>query len=70
LRHALAQMYEWVDALAPDIIQQKEELSQRQDGRCLDCMKRRKLYFARENSVLVGVCINCQDLRRVNRSTR
>lgn len=65
IRHALAQMYEWVDALAPDIIAQKEVLNDRQSGRCFDCGRRRKLYFARADGALVGVCLADLERRRL-----
>lgn len=64
LRHSLAQLYEWVEVLAPDIIARKEVLSEEQSHRCWDCGRLAKLYFARHENQLIGVCLRCQERRR------
>ena len=62
LRQANTIANEWIEALGPLIIRMKEDLSEKQDGRCSRCGKRRRLYFAQttdEQPTLV--CVDCHE---------
>jgi hypothetical protein len=51
---------EWTEALGPRIVQMKEEVTERQSGRCRTCQRARKLYFALDpDDSLYGLCLNC-----------
>ena len=58
IRHSMATVNEWVEALGPRIVAEKEALTLKQAGRCAVCGRARKLYFAiHEDDSLYGLCL-------------
>lgn len=64
LRHTMATMREWIEVFGPRIIREKEDLSERQDHRCLRCDRHRKLYAAlNADGQMIGLCGACYAVR-------
>ena len=60
LRHTNTTVNEWIEALGPTILSWKEDLTRKQNGKCLRCGKRQRLYFAIDpGDQLVGLCNAC-----------
>lgn len=67
LRHTNTTINEWIEALGPIILDWKEDLSDRQERRCLNCGSlASRLYFAFPADAvdptpeqLIGLCAGC-----------